>query len=476
MKNIKHKIVLIFALALFSCEDFLEPAPTSSVSSANFYTNEQQLLEGVFNMYDGLQGVNDTSNNTNHGSQVEFYVTEMRSDNTRTKSGEGEAAQFDDFAVQPTNSFVADYYRSFYNTIFRANTVLDNLNVASPENRDSIEAEAKFVRAHCYFNLVRLFGDLPLVDRVITQDETDILYTRTPTSDIYTLIISDLQSGIDNLDNSGSRNRASQAAAQALLAKVYLTLGTNYLDAQRLLEDVMMAGYMLEPNYEDVFFNEANSETIFSIGYISGIAADSQNFSAEWLNGVGRTVGVNYVTVDAVTAFENSGTDDVRGEISFRADPLQPTQTQVTKYLPDGADGGEDGKTFDFDARLAGNDWIVLRYSDVLLMHVESILAGGQETSVPAALNSFQQVRDRAGLTTPVTLITKDDLLLERRLELAFENHRLFDLIRFNEAQDVLSAFASQNGTNYSSTDLLLPIPQREIGLSGGLLQQNPGY
>lgn len=477
MKNLKYIKFMVLALVLSSCEDFLEPSPTSVISSEDFYQNEQQLIEGVINMYDGLQGVNDTRNDTNHATQIEFYVTEMRSDNTRTKSGEGEAAQFDDFAIQTTNSFVADYYRSFFNVIFRANTVLANLDVASDANRDNIEAEAKFVRAHAYFNMVRLYGDLPLIDRLVTAaDGTDVFYDRRPISEIYGLIESDLMSAVDNLDNSGSRNRASKAAAQALLAKVYLTQNTNYLEAQLLLEDVMSSGYMLEPNFSDVFFNEANSEVIFAIGYTSGIATDSQNFSAEWLNGVGRTVGVNYATQDAVMAL-TANVDDSRPAVSFRADPLQPSQNQVTKYLPDGADGGDDGKTFAFDARLAGNDWIVLRYADVLLMHVEAIIAGGQDTSAPAAVNSFQLVRDRAGLTDAVTTpITKDDLLAERRVELAFENQRLFDLIRFNKAQEVLSAFASQNGTNFSTTDLLLPIPQREVGLSGGLLQQNPGY
>ena len=95
-----------------------------------------------------------------------------------------------------------------------------------------------------------------------------------------------------------------------------------------------------------------------------------------------------------------------RTAVSMRTDPIQPTQTQVIKFLPDGFDGGSDGKTFDFDARLAGNDWIVLRYADILLMHAEAILAGGTDTNDPAALASFQKVRDRAGLTEIVTSIS----------------------------------------------------------------------
>ena len=128
------------------------------------------------------------------------------------------------------------------------------------------------------------------------------------------------------------------------------------------------------------------------------------------------------------------------------------------------------------DPTKAGNDWIVLRYADVLLMHAEAILSGGQSTTSTNALASFQEVRNRAGLTTLVTEITKEDLLNERRVELAFENHRLFDLIRMGEAATVLGAFSSANSLSFSSTDLLLPIPQREIGLSNSLLTQNPGY
>ncbi|MFD0861582.1 RagB/SusD family nutrient uptake outer membrane protein [Sungkyunkwania multivorans] len=474
MKHIKVVIVLLIMTSLSSCgEDFLDPVPTSSISAENFYQNEEQLVAGIINMYDGLQGVNDTRSDSNHATQMEFYVTEMRSDNTRTKNGEGEAAQFDNFEVRPTNGLVADHYRSFYNVIFRANTVLANLSVASEENRAKFEAEAKFVRAYVYFNLVRLYGEVPLVDRVIGINDTDISYTRRSLTDVYDLIISDLEAAVEHLDNT-YRNRASKAAAQALLAKVYLTLGTDHLEAQLLLEDVMASGYSLEPNFYDVFYNENNSEVIFSIGYVSGQADDSQNFSAEWLNGVGRTVGVNYVTNDAVEALNNLGGN--RTDVSIRTDPVQPSQTQVTKYLPDGADGGANGRTFDFDARLAGNDWIVLRYADVLLMHVEAIMADGSETSVPAALNSFQLVRDRAGLTDPVTNITKQELLDERRVELAFENQRLFDLIRFGVAVETLSAFAAETGGSFSSTDLLLPIPQGEIGLSNGRLSQNPGY
>lgn len=469
MKHIKLIALLSLGLFYTACDsEYLEPALTSAINGGNYYNNANELETAVVNMYDGLQGVNSTSANDNHATQVEFYLTEMRSDNTRTKAQEGEAAQFESYQVEATNGIVADYYRSFYNVIFRANTVLANLDVSEGATRAKFEGEAKFVRAYAYFNLVRLFGDIPLIDRVITPSDTDASFTRVATSEVYNLIVSDLTTAATNLDNT-YRTRASQAAAQALLAKVHLTLG-NYSDARALLESVVNSGsFSLEADFHDVFYDEGNGETIFAIGYAPG-GADSQNFSAEWLNAVGRTSGVNYVTADVRAAFDEIGGS--RTTVSFRQDSSQNTEYQVAKYFPN----GELGPDYVLDPRLAGNDWIVLRYADVLLMHVESILAGANETIDAAALASFQLVRNRAGLTTNVTIVTKDALLKERRVELAFENHRLFDLIRMGEANSVLGTFSGTNGYSFDTTDLLLPIPQYEIGLSLGAMSQNPGY
>ena len=473
MKQIKIIVLLLLGVVVSSCEsDFLEPTPSSGVTSGSYYTNATEVETAVVNMYDGIQGVNSTSTNDNHSVMYEFYLTEMRSDNTRTKSSEGEAAQFESYNVEATNGIVRDYYASFYNTIFRANVVLDNLDVIEDASLSAaFEGEAKFIRAYAYFNLVRLYGDIPLVDRVISILETEVQYTRVATSSVYDLIVSDLTTAVGSLDNT-YRTRASKAAAQGLLAKVYLTLG-NYTAAQLLCEDLMGAGYSLEDNFQDIFYNESNDEVIFAIGYESDLNSDSQNFSAEWLNAVGRTSGVNYVTADAVAALDAMGGN--RTAYSYRPDASQAGQNQVVKYLPNGdEDLGIDPVSS--DPTLAGNDWIVLRYADVLLMHVEAIMAGGAETSSGAALASFQLVRDRAGLTDVVSNITKQELLDERRVELAFENQRLFDLMRFGQAESVFSAFSAANGLGYSSSDLLLPLPQNEINISDGLLTQNPGY
>lgn len=473
-----YNIAALFLATMFlaSCgPDFLSPAPTAAVGATTYYSTEAELETGVINMYDGIQGVNIlaiTSTTLNHSIQFEYYLTEMRSDNTRTKSQEGEAAQFEFYNIEPNNGIVEDYYRSMYDIIFRANTVLANLGVASAETATAYEAEAKFVRAYAYFNLVRLWGDVPLIDEVISLFDTETQFTRVSTDGVYDLIISDLQTAAAGLTDA-SKTRASKSAAQAMLAKVYLTTG-NYPGAKTLVEEVMNAGFELEANFKDVFFDELNNEIIFAIGYIGDDTNDSQSISTEWLNAVGRTAGVNYLTNECAAFLDEFG--GLRTEYSYRQDQLQFEQNQVVKYLPDG-DSNLGIEATSSDARRAGNDWIEIRYADVLLMHAEATIGAGNglSTTDPLSLGAFNAVRDRAGLD-PVNSISKEELLIERRAELAFENQRFFDLARFGVMNDVLGEFAAENGAVFTGTDALLPIPTREINLSNGVLTQNPGY
>ena len=460
MKQIKIIAILIFCFAVSSCEEnYLDPAPKSAIGSNGFYTTPAEIEAAVVNMYDGLQ----------LAVQEEWALTEMRSDNSKTRSSE-------DINVQPTNSVSADYWALFYNVIFRTNTVLANLDAAGT-SAAKFEGEAKFVRALSYFNLVRLYGDVPLIDKVITQDDKEYL-DRDPVAAIYTLIISDLQTAISNLDNT-YKGRASKGAAQALLAKVYLTLGTNYSEAQLLCEAVLnpASGYALQTNYNDIFYAERNSEIIFAIEYEENLANDSQTFSLEFTYN-GRVRGLNYATDEFVTALTDFG-----GVARLATSVISEDGSGVDTTVPADIRNYRCGKFIGTPASnpLAGNDWIVLRLADVYLMHVEAIMAGGAETSASTARNSFNEVRLRAGVPTILAPnpVTKQELADERRVELGFENHRWFDLVRLGLAETVLSQFATDNaaeGVSYSSTDLLLPIPQREIGVSFGLLTQNPGY
>ncbi len=446
MKQIQIITLLLVGFLIASCgEDYLDPAPVSNIGSNGFYKNEAEVQSAVINMYDGLQ----------IAVQREFAVTEMRSDNTKTRSSEGDWAQFEDLDVKSTNSTISAYWSQYYNVVFRANSVLENLGSAGA-SAAKFEGEAKFVRALSYFNLVRLYGDVPLIDKVIGPADTDY-FDRDSTADVYALIVSDLKTAVANLDNT-YKGRASKAAAQALLAKVYLTL-KNYSDAQDLCEDVMASGFGL-PAYRDVFYSELNSEIIFAVEFVNDIANDSQDFSLEFTQN-GRVRGLNYATPELVKSFTDFG-GATRTGVSLILDAVN--SYRCGKFISNSTANQQNG-----------NDWIVLRYSDVLLMHVEAIMAGAASTNSSAAIESFKKVRDRAGLTTGSS-ITKQELINERQVEFAFENQRWFDLIRFGVAEQVLGTFATANGIVFSSSDLLLPIPEREIGVSFGKMTQNPGY
>jgi len=447
MKNIKYIIFTFTILSVFGCQDQLDLAPESSIGDNGFYENTSQVEGAVIAIYDGLQDV----------PLREFALTEMRSDNTRTKSSEGDWAQFESFDVQPTNLAISAYWAANYNVIFRANRVLENLDVVDVSSlKSQFEGEAKFARALAHFNLTRAFGGVPIIDKVIIQTDSEY-FGQDDAGAVLTAIESDLSSAMELLPSSMPFGRATKGAAQALLAKVKLTKG-DYSGAETLLSGLISSGtYSLMDDYNDVFYAEGNDEIIFAIPYFNDDANEAQDFSFEMTNG-GVVSGLNYITDDFNANY--SPDETVRTETLYN--PLVPAE--VGKFLTTSA-----------DARLCGNDWIVLRYADVLLMYSEAILAGGSSTLNSSALDAYNAVRTRAAMPTTAEL-TKEMLLQERRTELAFENHRFYDLVRFGVAESVLSAFATANGETFGPTDLILPIPQNEINVSGGALTQNPGY
>jgi hypothetical protein len=407
-------------------------------------------------------------------------LTEHRTDNTRNKTLEGSKSDFHRYVVDANNVESEDYYQSMYEVIFRANNILDYIHLADEGNKAKYTAEAKFLRAYAYFKLVRLFGDVPLATSVISPLDKETPFIRTSVDEIYAQIITDLQEAINVLDNT-HKARASKAAAQGILAKVYLTQpNRNYSGAQQLCEAIINGGgFSLMSNYHDVFYSELNNEIIFVIQYATGNPNESQSFSSEFTSGSrrqGREDGQNIVNDNLIADFELIGGD--RTSVSY---VTFPDETEVAKFLPDGTDlSNLSAPTYGGSARDAGNDYIALRFADVLLMHVEAIMAGGTATVDPSALASFQKIRDRAFPSTApnaITSITKEELLRERRVELAFENQRYFDLVRFGVLDAVLSAHSTEMGYIYDSRKAsLLPIPAREINISGGLLTQNPGY
>lgn len=471
---------LIVLFTIISCNnDFLNPDPSAVISENSFFVNEDNLEAYALGMYDAIQGFPGRNNQGNRGVQIEFLLTEMRSDNSTVlgfdidDDAANEQSEFPAFNVDRNNSFVYNYYNSFYNVIYRANQVLANLDLTSTiEKRNKLEAEAKFIRAYAYFNLVRLFGDIPLATEVVNIDDKETQFTRIPTSEIYDLIFSDFEFAVANLENGGSKNLASKAAAQGLLAKAYLTpegnANKNYTRAKELLEEVIASNkYSLETDFSDIFYNEDNNETIFSIGYISGDPRNGQNFSGSFLNSAagGITANLNFATDDLVSALAKDGGDrrdkTIRIAIDNRGNEIDGV-FNPNKFL---VDGQEDQLVVN-NIRFAGNDWIVLRYADILLLYIEAVLEGNQTTSDPKAIEYLNLVRNRAGINIPIANVKQSDLLTERRVEFAFENQRLFDLLRIGtaKADEVMRDFA--NSASYTSDDLLLPFPLQEINLS----------
>jgi len=451
-KQIIITILFLSIIGLNSCEDFLNLSPISEMATSSYYKNDNQVEEGVIDIYDGMQAY----------VQIEWPLAEMRSDNshTRAQRSEGEWQEFETMNVQTINATVSTYWAENYNVIFRANTVLANIeNVSNATLKLQFEGEAKFARALSHFNLVRAFGDIPIIDKVINYNDAEY-FPRDPQNEVYSFIESDLMTAIDNLPpRTGiAEGRATKGAAQAILAKVYLTI-KEYSKAKALLDQVISSGdYNMLTNFHDVFYSELNKEIIFAVQFLPNDTKDSQKFSYQFTNS-----GLNYPTDDLMNAVDSL---DLRRPTLFFWNPAAGAE-------PDWENGKYQPATL---SQNQGNDWIVLRYADVLLMHAEAILAGAESTTDASALESFNAIRTRAGLST-VSTLTKDLLLKERRIELCFENQRLYDLIRFGVAETVMAAFSltPEPGFEFRPTALLLPIPQREIDLYKGLAQ-NPGY
>lgn len=430
----------------------MDLAPQSEIGDNNYYTSTQEIEAAVIAIYDGLQNI----------PLREFAVTEMRTDNSRTKSSEGEWKQFQVMDVATTNSVVKSYWAANYNVIFRANTVLANLDIVSDATKKSqFEAEAKFTRALAHFNLVRAYGDVPLIDAVINQSDTDY-FSRDAASTVYAQIDADLTAAAAALPAASDAffGRATKGAANGLLAKVKLTTG-DHAGAATLLEALMAdSDYALMGDYNDVFYSEKNSEILFAIPYIED-GIDAQDFSYE-MTALGAAAGLNFWTSDFGAAVDPADLRKPTLQNSLQAGEIAKYQTSST------------------DPRLCGNDWVVLRLADVYLMLAEAKMAGAGSTQAISAINAYNAIRNRAGLTELATdgtaTLTKQMLSDERRVELAFENHRLYDLVRMGLGESTLGAFASSEGFSFVATDLLLPIPQGEINISGGALTQNPGY
>lgn len=468
-KYSKFLIIIFLGLSIVSCEeDFLSPDPTSAILLNEFYTNEQEIELGIIGIYDAIQGVNDFQLDENRGVQLEFFVTEMLSDNTSSKSpnpdNSADTRQFDNYTVTANNGISANYYASMFRVVYLSNLIIDSTNryINDEAVALKLKAEAKFLRAYAYFNLIRLYGEddkdlgLPYVDHVLTDEELETQYTRVSEDEIYNLIISDLILATESLDDT-YKTRASKSAAHTLLAKVYLSLDDPIYGNAIAHLDQVYGNYTLLDSYSDIFDynNELNDEVIFAIGYEANLVNDSQNFSLEFTPN-GNASGMNMLTDNLVTDLSDNGGSNRQVYSSFT--DASNLRYQTEKF----------STTTGTEPEYAGFDWIVLRYADVILMYAEAYMQEFDSVTLLSPWNTdYNKLRTRAGLSEVTSgIVTKEELLAERRYEFFTENKRLFDLKRFDMADAVLGQFAASSGYNFDVRESGLPIPLREINLS----------
>jgi hypothetical protein len=517
MKNIVNLLILS-SIFLASCEKNIDLYPQSNITTENFYQNANDVQIALNGAYNALRAP----------LLEEWKLTELRSDNTIMYSSASKSApnrdlsDLDLFIPSTSHSAIYNYWIANYFNIRNVNNILNSLNVnydaaagkvnagtttvsITDAQKKTFSSEAAFIRAYHYFNLVRLYGGVMLIDEPVDTFEA-LKINRSTTDDIYKFIIADLNYAIDNGSTlkyasipTANLGKSNAWAAKALLAKVYLTLNRK-TDAIPLLNDIIAnSGYGLVTNYADIFSitNEMNKEVLFAIRYkAGGIGQGSPfpNYFAPELSGIavinGDGSGLNAPCLELSNTYSvATNAVDTRKAVSIGVYGTALNNLYPKKMISQVSLLGD-----------AENDWIVLRYADVLLMLAEA------QGNTPASLALINQTRARAGLpaltaaTVTTNAIFEKELATERRLEFTFENIRWFDMLRYNTtmpSQDAVATikanYSAMWTTHYSkyptppslatiqgyvtTNKLLLPIPQREIDNNTKIvIPQNPGY
>jgi hypothetical protein len=468
MKNIRY-ILVLFALVLFGCgKDFLERAPISNMNEADFYKTEKDLTTAMWSAYNSLYKL--------YGPEsLPSFFGELMSDNAYSDNTAGTVQDYEAFenhTMNQNNLLVLNFWNNYYTALFVVNNVIAKSEAANFASRDALIAEAKFLRALYYFDMVRAWGNVPLVTAPVGISEA-YSQGRTPVADVYAKIIEDLNFCVTKLPLKASKRFAGapcQEAANALLGKVYLTKGDKAKAAETLLK--VYGKFSLVP-YADLWnkTKKNGAESIFEIQYKGGKANPYSLYWAMFSPLDNRIVtawggGFNQVTSDLWNAYE---TGDPRRDLSIQDGYKTAAGVTVSVKFPI--------KWKDPTAELDGlreagdNNFMVLRYADVLLMLTEA-------TGDAKYMN---EVRTRVGLPLygasgyPSKYNTVDLACEhERQVELALEFHRWFDLIRTGRAISVIKS--SNKNITKNASQILLPIPLDVITQNPNVMVQNEAY
>lgn len=428
-------ILLGSLLFITACNNDLDQVPPN-IASANSLTD----FDGVLNAAYFYQ----------LGTTTPMAVMgDFRADNALMfEAPYDEFDQFDEGLTQMENQFFSPFYTACYKAILSCNIVIENSEDASQV------AEAKFLRGLTYFKLVRAFGDatINLSDAPSLTDQS--ILARQPESTVYsTVIIPDLEAATDALSASSSNGKASKYAAEGMLGKALIQSG-DFASAEAHLANVVNgaagAGFALQDNFSEIFGvdYDLNSEILFAT-QISSSIVDEYGFSDFWSwSGGLDTKSLEPLDADLIAAFDASPGDLRRAVTIDEALLMSPKFPQT---------GGPD------------HDWIELRLADVILLYAEALNENGKTSD---AIVELDKIRARAGLegtTASSQADVRQAIQDERRLELAFEGQRWFDLVRTGTVD-------AEMGQSINSNYYVFPIPDSEVISAPGVILQNAGY
>lgn len=482
IESLKTKLLMAVVLLLLlpACsEDFLDVEPQGQRRTENFFETAEDAIRSVTACYGHL-------NTWKVSGFAHLAVTSITSDDAEKGSVPGDASflnDFDNFTFTSTQFILDEYWTGQYEGINLCNQSIENIpNIQmDPALKARLIAEARFIRAYHYFNLVRAFGDVPKVDRLPATPE-ELNPARAPKSEIYALIEQDLNAAAAILPlsyNAENTGRATKGAALGMLAKVKM-YQQDWGTVLSLTEQVMAMPYSLVNNYYQVFRvqNENNSESIFEVqAQVNPNDCGAMSQYAE-VQAVRNQFGwgFNVPTADLAAAYKagdvrREATLLFRGETTPEGDviitsapnPIYNQKVYVPANMPNPCGWGY------------GRDKnrIVLRLGEIYLIHAEAANELGQTQKALASLNHIRTRAGLAAITTTDKTLLRQAIWEERRVELAMEEDRFFDLVRQGRAGEVLRAQGKQFVDNKNE---VFAIPQRQIDLSGGKLTQNPGY
>lgn len=522
MKYTTILFILIILISVGCDEDWLEIPVEVDKTIENFYKTPEDAEAALAAAYSTFKfsGIAWSPEQLGSVHGLDFFmVGEIVSDNA-DKGGGGrndnvERAEYAEFAGKSNAEFILNIWRDCYIGIFRANLVIEKVPDIEMDQalKDQYVAEAKFIRAYWHFHLLRIFGDIPLVDHILPPSE----YTqeRTPTESVYAKIEEDLEAGIGEVlplsYPSDQVGRITRGAAQALLTKVYV-FQKKWALAEEMADNVIKSReYDLNTPYSKIFTSagENSSESVFEIQFMeSGNSTwhsqnNGNNFytymrsrDSRWPTS-GQGWGFCVPTQNLVDAFED---DDPRKDLTIvfdgetapwggdilytdkeNSNPAGYTNQKYSVLPPD---------EVPVNWSDAPNNLRIIRYADLMLWYAEASFHNNKEQQARNALN-LVRARARKEAQNPSTALpdvtsSGSDLLNaiyhERRVELAMEGHRFFDLVRTGRAPEVMNNFYATNpllqldNPFVEGVHELFAIPQAEIVLSQGKLTQNPGY